>query len=289
MSTKIYDGKKLPNMSVLELHRFCQKLKAELLPVAKTEYCKLVAKIAQSAYMYMVTGQNICDYTIDMPNVDIIDKRNDPYGIFSFAREQANKLVLNTSAAIRRVDSEPEADFDVSICVFPIHDKTLCIPFANHDELHKKLFETKEFEEYGYWNNVDAPKGVSDEEWARRKADWDEALPGIGVPRDCGMLFKIIDAPYDVIGKILITVDDILPHFISDEGMCEKFAGKIVFEREFQKAIEPYGKDWMQHGYSSLRKAQKYVEEHRDEVNNIADGYRDVVKCEEFFKKRNEN
>lgn len=283
MSTKIYDGKKLPDMSVFELHRFCQRLKANLFPIAKTEYCKLIAKIAQSAYMYAITGQNICDYSVDMTSAGSIDKHNEPHEMFSFARDQASKLVLNTSAAIRRVDSEPDADFDVSICVFPISDKLLCIPFANHDELHKKLFETEEFEEYGYWNNVDAPKNISEEEWCQRKHDWDEALPGVGVPRDCGMLFKIIDAPYDVLGKSLITIDDIFPHFISNQELCEKFAEKFVLEREFQKVIEPYGDDWIHHGYSCLRKAQKYVEEHRCEVEKIAEELGETVKCKEFF------
>lgn len=287
MSTKIYDGKRLPDMSVLELHRFCQKLKANLLPTANIEYCKLVAKIAQSAYMYIQTGQNICDYSVDMTKLSkgcAINK----YELFSFAREQANKLVLNTSAAIRRVDAESDADFDVSICVFPISDKILCIPFANHDELHKKLFETEEFEDYGYWNNVDAPKNICDEEWARRKEDWNEALPGIGVPRDCGMLFKIIDAPYDVIGKTIITIDNILPHFLSDHELCEKFAAKSVLEREFQKHIEEFGENWMQHGYSCLRKAQKYVEEHQEEVKKITEELRETVKCKEFFVREKE-
>jgi hypothetical protein len=283
MSTKIYDGKRLPDMSVLELHQFCQRLKAKLIPIAKTEYCKLAANIAQSAYMYTITGQNICDYSVDMTSLTKNGTTIDKYSLFSFARDQASKLVVNTSAAIRRMDSEPDADFDVSICVFPIHDKILCIPFANHDSLHDALFSTEEFVEYGYWNNVDPPAKISNDEWHRRKEDWDEALPGIGVPRDCGMLFKIIDAPYDVVGKTILAIADIAPYFKSNKELCNLYAEKIIFEREFQKKVEELGGDWMKHGYTCLRSARIYVDSHQDEVDMLSEDYRDAVKCLEFF------
>lgn len=288
MSTKIYDGKKLPNMSVLELHQFCKKLKSKLLPIANVEYYKLVAKISQSAYVYLATGQNICDYTVDMPKLGNSLDQTSKYELLSFAREQASKLVANTSAAIRRIDSEPDADFDVSICVFPLSDKILCIPYANHDALHDELFKTEEFEEYGYWNNTDKPLNLTDDEWHQRKCDWDDALPGIGVPRDCGMLFKIIDAPYDIVGKTLLTIDDMVPYFVSNQALCEKLAKNYIFEREFQKSVEERGGDWRMHGYSCLREAQKYVESHRDEIDEMVKHYINTVRCHEFFNSEDE-
>jgi hypothetical protein len=284
MSTKIYDGKRLPDMSVLELHQFCQKLKATLLPVVKIEYIKLIATITQSAYMYMITGQNICKYSVNMKELGEPNSEFSSHEIFFFAKEQADKLITNTSNATRRIDSESDADFDVSLCVFPLHDKILCIPYANHETLREVLFSADEFSDYGYWNNTDPPTDMSNDEWRQRKIDWYEALPGPGIPRENGMVFQIIDAPYDVLQRLYVTLDDIIPYFISNEELCKEYAKNSIFEHEFQRCVKELGGDWIRNGYRCLRQAQEYVKSHEDEVQRIDDSLKSTVKCMEFFQ-----
>lgn len=288
MSTKIYDGKRLPDMSVLELHKFCQKLRAKLLPIAQTEYFKLMAQIAQDVYVYVLTGKNISEYPVNMLELGKPSTDFSPYEVFIFAKCQTEKLVMNTSNAIRRIDAVFDADFDVTLCVFPLPNKTLCIPYANHDKLHKHLFAVEEFADYAYWNNTDPASNVMSDEWEQRKIDWHNALPGAGVPRDNGMLFKIIDAPYDIVNRTCVTIDTIKPFFISDDELCKKIAKASVLEREFQKAVDELGGDWVRNGYKGLRKAQQYIDSHKDEVEAAANDLKNVVECSEFFKTQTE-
>jgi hypothetical protein len=283
MSTKIYDGKRLPDMSVLELHQFCQKLKAQLLPIAKTEYFKIMAQIAQDAYVYAMTGKNISDYPVNMSELGKPNADFSLYEVFLFAKQQTEKMVTNTSNAIRRIDAVSDADFDVTLCVFPLPDKTLCIPYANHDKLHESLFSVEEFADYAYWNNTDPASNVTSDEWEQRKIDWHTALPGAGVPRDNGMLFKIIDAPYDIVNRTYATIDMIKPFFISDDELRKKVAKSSILEREFQKAVDELGGDWVRNGYKGWCKAQEYVKTHGDEIDQMANELKKTVKFSEFF------
>ncbi|MFE8701087.1 hypothetical protein ACFYKX_10820 [Cytobacillus sp. FJAT-54145] len=84
----------------------------------------------------------------------------------------------------------PFADFDFKASFFVCQNsRVLLLLYAEQRELHEFFESHPEVSYYGYWNNTEPDEEVSEEEWEQRKADWDEALPGIGVPRHSMMQF----------------------------------------------------------------------------------------------------
>ena len=53
MSTTIYNGKILPNMDLYQTNQYYKKLRSEMIPRAKDEYVKLIARTAQEIYVYI--------------------------------------------------------------------------------------------------------------------------------------------------------------------------------------------------------------------------------------------
>ncbi|MEH0110738.1 hypothetical protein V6N00_13590 [Tersicoccus sp. MR15.9] len=46
-------------------------------------------------------------------------------------------------------------------------------------------------EPYPYWNDTDRPDDVTRAEWGQRREAWDRVLPGIGVPADTMLTFRL--------------------------------------------------------------------------------------------------
>jgi len=92
----------------------------------------------------------------------------------------------------RKKIRNPIVDYSFEICFLPIKDKILLIPFyeRHYDEILKTIPGIRY---YGYWNNVDPDEECSEEEWAQREKDWDEALPGPGVPGENGFTITILN------------------------------------------------------------------------------------------------
>ena len=84
-----------------------------------------------------------------------------------------------------------DLDITGSLCLFPIKDKILGIPYINH-ELLEHFNTCDRHVEYGYWNNVDPLETCTEEEWEQRKVDWDNALPGHGIPSLCGYTIDLV-------------------------------------------------------------------------------------------------
>ncbi|MFF2053793.1 hypothetical protein ACFVU2_19470 [Leifsonia sp. NPDC058194] len=64
-----------------------------------------------------------------------------------------------------------------SICFGEASDgRVLAVPFHMNAEYDKALAATGLFEEYGYWNNSDRPENLSNDQWRKRREDWDSVL-----------------------------------------------------------------------------------------------------------------
>lgn len=144
-----------------------------------------------------------------------------------------------TRAAIKaksRVEDNYDMDYDMgcSYAILACSDKTLLMPFTNNRHIGAKFTELlrnhSELMEYGYWNNVDKPEYISDEDWAKRKIDWDEALHGIGIPSQNGAVFYIIDENF-YIDDIAIEDDFINNHITSKvKERAERVARMLIRE-----------------------------------------------------------
>lgn len=66
-------------------------------------------------------------------------------------------------------------------------DTTLLIVHAANDAYREALLTLPGIEDYAYWNNSDQPDGISDEQWAARRDDWERALGPDWVPANHGV------------------------------------------------------------------------------------------------------
>jgi hypothetical protein len=287
MSTKIHDGKRLPNMTAYELNNFYQRIRMALLPVAIKEYQQLIARIAQSVYVYLTTGIDLCEYDLDLNDIKEKGITLNAMAIAKYAKHHANRLVKKTSKAILWEDAEMSADFDVSICFLPLADKTLCIPSANNAALMHELTAFPEFIDYGYWNNTDPPKNISEQEWSQRKTDWHNALPGIGVPRENGFVVKVIDAVMDIVYNVDCCANiyhNIQKHLDNDDDLASRVAYRSLVDKKFNELLPKY--EDANSGMSTYRifcTAMHHVDKQKDVLAAETEKYRSIVNSHQFF------
>jgi hypothetical protein len=115
----------------------------------------------------------------------------------------------------------PSYDFEceISILVPKNTDKILLLLFTEQKKI-QDLFETYDFiETYPYWNNTDKPDNISEAEWEQRGKDWNNALPGSGIPSKNGLSFELV-------GEFLplIDVNSVLETMPSFKERCQKVA-----------------------------------------------------------------
>ena len=285
MSTKIYDGKIIKNMTVFELNEFRKSLRKQMIPVAQEQYYKMMAHIMQTAYVMHVTGVNVCKYSVELRDHD-----GTPLGIKRVARKAADDLVTKTSNAVFTYDSEDDADYDVNVCIFPLEDKMLAIYYAHNDELYNILIENPAFSDYGYWNNTDKPNHLTDEEWEQRRIDWDNAMPGCGIPRVAGITLDVISSKYDI-NRYVDDFSAVTKWFKSDEDMIYAVAKQKALDEEWIRQMEAAGFpqdkkiDHMSNVpvMTILRKTEEALAAHPEIIDGYKQEFAEKIKTMEFF------
>ena len=283
MSTKIYNGKLIPTMTLRELNEFRKSLKLSLLPIAYDQWNKMAAHITQSVLVYVQTGVNICQYNVDMTKITDTDSD----AVLYFAKNALTEMIKKTSDAILACDCEMDADFDVSICIFPLEDKTLCIPQANNNRLMETLLKNPTFSDYSYWNNTDQPNDITNDEWNERKKNWKEALPGLGIPKEHGIVINILDAKYDLI-PYNGDFGAIMNYMIPDDELTKKVARHVVRDMEWARLVREYeaecGKmDFRAPYIKMLRQSQEYEAKHPEVVEEYERNLRRKIKTKELY------
>lgn len=284
MSTKIYNGLKLPNMSVFELNEMYKILRSKLIPLAQQEYYKFIAKIYQAAYVYPKLGINICEYDIDMKN---LPHEADNDEILLFAKREACEIINKTRNAVLWADAEPDADFEVSLSILPISDAILCIPSANNSILSKELkallIDYFHVEEYGYWDNTDMPDELTEDEWNKRREDWNKALPdALGVPRQNGFVIKLVDSEFDLTKRAGGIPKYIMPYVESNEVLCKKAAKEKLIMEKYEEYIHDF--DTAEGNisiYKTWRMACEYIENNPELVENLTTEFIEKIKNKE--------
>jgi len=155
MSTKIYNGGRLPLTSLEVLLCWCREAR-KVLVEARAEQLR-------------------SRYTLKQ---------------YRKERDELQKRAWRIETTCLR---DPAADFSFNATFFPLREATLVIPFQDNPGMLKAWNRLPYLIEYGYWNNTDIPAECTDTEWSQRKDDWDLALPGSGVPQDHGFDFIFTD------------------------------------------------------------------------------------------------
>jgi hypothetical protein len=89
----------------------------------------------------------------------------------------------------------PGEDFSCDISF--LHDDlqsrfAYALLFTERTEYRDAFERTQGVESFAYWNNVDRPDDIGEEEWNRRRATWERVLPSHSTPETVGLTWSLI-------------------------------------------------------------------------------------------------
>lgn len=235
MSTKIYNGYKLDNMSLEKANDFYLDLRDITADIAYNQYIKkyfsTLIDIVDTTYYLNYVGNNSKDilfpflkniYTDTISPQSAIrqlsypDKNDDKSEydkVFDKFKQNAigyivddivrNKIQL---AELSKFNDEG-FNFKYEICLLPRPDCTLLLVYNDDllNELNNLIENNDEFiqqynlEYYGYWNNTNCPKEIKESDWEQRGQVWKEALKiGHGIPAQSGFDISLFNASHNL-------------------------------------------------------------------------------------------
>ncbi len=100
---------------------------------------------------------------------------------------QAQKEVRNTGYR------DPDVDMSLTLTFFPFEDQTLGMAFAPNPRILAMVEGLPGWEDYHYQNQTDKPQEISEEDWEKRRRDWDVVLlDASGIPEREGFSIKVL-------------------------------------------------------------------------------------------------
>lgn len=215
MSIKNYDGFKLPSIKRVDhLLAFVNKLREEADSMAVRMYIRSVVDMASRIHDTLTNPHSTRESKLeflaaihefhkdkeleDLPEAerfamveDILKWRKTPISFAMSAIETVS--TTNNKKGLRC-----HYDFGYSLVILQGRRKLLGMPFAQRREYIDLLMSKDGVEEYGYWNNVDPPEGMTWSKFKRRGEEWDEAWNRCksrtagDIPSMNGMTFEIV-------------------------------------------------------------------------------------------------
>lgn len=89
-------------------------------------------------------------------------------------------------------ERDPAIDFSFSVTLFPITDAFLVKLNTEHDDFVQMFVTEIECEDFSYWTNSEAPDDVDNEEWERRRIQWDMIFRASPIPAHVGYTRELI-------------------------------------------------------------------------------------------------
>lgn len=188
MSTTIYNGYYLDEsyLHMGKIQTFMKNVQEKIRPLQEEKMKIQQASILQDllVHYYFQSTEQFQDYCKKTYGLEDLNCS------FSFLSKIGLKHKEKQLEA-KDLFAESAYNMKVELVCIPIQDKVLVLYYGEHPEFRDTLESFPEIFEYNYWNNVDQPEEISDEEWEQRKKDWDVALPGRGKPLEEGLVFTI--------------------------------------------------------------------------------------------------
>lgn len=213
MSTKIYDAYVMKDVPTLyELRKRVSRLRSVVQEEFFNLYTKKVAVLACSIIDDLSLNKSV--YSEEYPN-----------SIWS----EAHKQVEDRNRHIQKTkERNPSYDFHCELEIIPIKNKIMVMVFCEQPRIIEIIARQKYLKYYGYWNNTDPDERCSEKEWNQRKKDWNEALPGIGIPSENGFNVQL-HAPYFLLPEDFI--ERLLRIAPSYEDRIENKAFKMAWNK----------------------------------------------------------
>jgi hypothetical protein len=172
MSTKIYNGTRIPYMNTLELMKFLRGLKPKFEKAVQKEIDATTIRLSVHEY--------------DKRTLGLSDKMNE--GIYSVVDSSMTSIFMGDPS--RKLEAWQSTKTEVIL--FPMKNKILTLFFGDRD--YEKIWnKVKGVKFYGYWDNTDEDEECSKQEWKQREKDWEEVLVGddkSGIPAMEGFIFQ---------------------------------------------------------------------------------------------------
>lgn len=179
MSTKLYNGYRLERVRTLaQLDHVIRPFREKARALLDQEYLKVVAQ--------RVT--EIVDILAVHPERrgELLKDNRHP---LTFAWREVDERRRKIEKTGMR---DPVCDFECEICILVSGHFTLALLYTEREAVRKLWEKQPKVKPYPYWNNTDRPEDVSTQEWSRRRAVWDRALPGVGVPATNGYTTSVV-------------------------------------------------------------------------------------------------
>jgi len=216
MSTKIYNGYKINNInSLLELKEFCQRIT----PIFEEAQKQLLGKITADIAVKIIDKLKF-NLSVDY----YITKEHKNKKFTNSVYREAKYLVEEKQRKIKQTGQrDPSYDIEINIIFIPIQNKMLSIFYAERQELTNIWKNFDEVEYYGYWDNTDRDEKCTEDEWDQRDKDWEEALPGVGIPSENGFVWSALE------NIPLYGINEVLNNLPSDENRIANIAEDLLW------------------------------------------------------------
>lgn len=190
MSTKIYDGYRIKNLTEKEFIEKYEYLKNIVEKEAKISIQKEIAKIFYNA---LDNGYG---------------RAEDDITVLDYVKEEIKEAIEDLEKGFRA----PNLDKDIGFSLKEYQGDLYLYLFSEDSTITKLLLEKIEnIEEFGYWNNTDKPDNVSEAHWEKRKKIWNTLLTSYSFDKSGFSSFyffksldflKNIDYAYDIFENI---------------------------------------------------------------------------------------
>lgn len=178
MSMKVFNGYRLPKMSLDELQVFSTRVREEIQKVHYDLYLERVAEMAALVFDLHTLG-----WHEDIKRIIERDiKRTHPL-------KYAIRYIRDREREVKQDDKRDSLyDFSCELVLIPIKDAILMLLFAEQKQYVEAIEAIEEVERYYYWNNTDKPEDIPDSEWNKRGQDWEQAfsMSKHSIPALCG-------------------------------------------------------------------------------------------------------
>lgn len=179
MSTKIHNGFVFNTTDIMEVYEHINEFRKKLQPLV---YNKTVQYFAEE-----------CTILYDMKTLS----GGKIHGIFN---EVFTQFTVKQDEVRVKMVRDPSVDFQFSIVVIPTKDKFYGMFYTEQKDFADLWSKSDMITPYIYYNNVDRPEDITEDEWNERGKVWDSLLdPFNAIPSQAGFTFSVIpDQTYDV-------------------------------------------------------------------------------------------
>lgn len=268
MSIKLFNGFRLPKMSLSQLNEWCMEFRSKI-DVVNQELINIY----------------VADTCTNLIDAVFLFSEKEFYNIFKAYSVQSdtsaywavNSMIFERQAEIRRTKTrDPEVDYSCQLVLFPAKNKILGLYYTEKKEHINILSNMPYAKEYAYWDNTDKPENISVKQWNLRRETWNKTLDFSGSPTFKGFIVKCQE-------PLIPFPNEIIPYIPSLEERAETQAENILFQTKFAELLKETPDNWV----LAYRHAHKWLSENSNLISqkssNISPLLRPKLTAEDYY------